>query len=374
MKKGLRRMYLAFLSPVVIAFLIAYLYPVLRTVQMSFFEVSDISAARDTWEFVGLYNYVDLFSRQLFRVSFKNMMLIFLAGGAAVFLISLFFAWVLHKGMFMGNLWRNLIYLPTVITPVAMITVWTQYAYNSRYGLLKTVFETLGLDGLAAIPWTSTQYAFWSMLIAFCFCSIGGNLLVYMAAMKKIPDDLFEAAFMDGATEGKIFFRITLPLIADNVKTQFTFWTIGCNGAEVEVDTQTGHIKVLKMVSCFDAGKVINPLTYTCQSEGAMVQSLGTALFEELKLKDGKVLNKSFVDYKIPTADDVPELVVKYVEHPEPTGPYGARGVGEPLMVPGAPAIANAVYQAIGVRFRRMPITPDDVLKALRERQETEKG
>ena len=230
MKKGLRRMYLAFLSPVVIAFLIAYLYPVLRTVQMSFFEVSDISAARDTWEFVGLYNYVDLFSRQLFRVSFKNMMLIFLAGGAAVFLISLFFAWVLHKGMFMGNLWRNLIYLPTVITPVAMITVWTQYAYNSRYGLLKTVFEALGLDGLAAIPWTSTQYAFWSMLIAFCFCSIGGNLLVYMAAMKKIPDDLFEAAFMDGATEGKIFFRITLPLIADNVKTQFTFWTIGCIG------------------------------------------------------------------------------------------------------------------------------------------------
>ena len=152
------------------------------------------------------------------------------------------------------------------------------------------------------------------------------------------------------------------------------FWTIGCNGAEVEVDTQTGHIKVLKMVSCFDAGKVINPLTYTCQSEGAMVQSLGTALFEELKLKDGKVLNKSFVDYKIPTADDVPELVVKYVEHPEPTGPYGARGVGEPLMVPGAPAIANAVYQAIGVRFRRMPITPDDVLKALREQQENEKG
>ena len=130
----------------------------------------------------------------------------------------------------MGNLWRNLIYLPTVITPVAMITVWTQYAYNSRYGLLKTVFEALGLDGLAAIPWTSTQYAFWSMLIAFCFCSIGGNLLVYMAAMKKIPDDLFEAAFVDGATEGKIFFRITLPLIADNVKTQFTFWTIGCIG------------------------------------------------------------------------------------------------------------------------------------------------
>ena len=128
------------------------------------------------------------------------------------------------------------------------------------------------------------------------------------------------------------------------------------------------------MVSCFDAGKVINPALFSAQSEGAMVQALGTALFEELKLKDGKVLNKSFVDYKIPTADDVPELVVKYVEHPEPTGPFGARGVGEPLMVPGAPAIANAVYNAIGVRFTRMPILPDDVLRALREKKEKEEA
>lgn len=230
MKKGLHRMYLAFLSPVVIAFLVAYLYPVLRTVQMSFFEVSDISADRSTWNFVGLYNYIDLFSRQLFKVSFKNMLLIFFVGGVLVFVISLFFAWVLHKGMMMGNLWRNLVYLPTVITPVAMITVWTQYAYNTRYGLLKTIFETLGLKQLAEIPWTSTQYAFWAMLLAFCFCSIGGNLLVYMAAMKKIPDDLFEAAFIDGATEGQIFFRITMPLIMDNIRTQFTFWTIGCIG------------------------------------------------------------------------------------------------------------------------------------------------
>lgn len=230
MKKGLRKMYIVFLSPVVIAFLVAYLYPVLRTVQMSFFEVSDISAARDTWEFVGLYNYMDLFSRQLFQVSFRNMLLIFGAGGLFVFLFSLFFAWVLHKGMFMNNFWRNIIYLPTVITPIAMITVWTQYAYNNRYGLLKTVFGALGLDKLANVPWTSTQYAFWSMLIAFVFCSIGGNLLVYMAALKKVPDDFYEAAYIDGATDSKTFFHITLPLIADNIKTQFTFWTIGCIG------------------------------------------------------------------------------------------------------------------------------------------------
>jgi CO/xanthine dehydrogenase Mo-binding subunit len=146
------------------------------------------------------------------------------------------------------------------------------------------------------------------------------------------------------------------------------FWTIGLNGAEVEVDTETGHIKVLKMVSCFDPGKVINPMTYQGQVEGAMVQAMGTALWEELKLKDGHILNKNFVDYKIPTAFDLPELVVRSAENAEPTGPYGARGIGEPVMVPGAPAIANAVANAIGCRFMRMPITPDDVLKALKEK------
>ena len=146
------------------------------------------------------------------------------------------------------------------------------------------------------------------------------------------------------------------------------FWTIGVNGAEVEVDLDTGEVKVLRMVSCFDAGKVINPETFCAQSEGAMVQAMGTALFEELILKNGHILNKNFVDYKIPTADDMPELTVKYIEHAEPTGPYGARGVGEPLMVPGAPAIANAIYDAIGVRFNRMPITAEEVLKALKEK------
>ena len=147
------------------------------------------------------------------------------------------------------------------------------------------------------------------------------------------------------------------------------FWTVGVNGAEVEVNTDTGEIRVLKMISCFDPGKVINPALYDAQVEGAMVQALGTALFEELMLKDGRILNRNFVDYKIPTADDMPELTVRVAEHEEPTGPYGARGIGEPVMVPGAPAIANAVANAIGCRFFRMPIRADDVLKALKEKK-----
>ncbi|MEG0877088.1 MAG: sugar ABC transporter permease [Oscillospiraceae bacterium] len=230
MKKGLRKMFVAFLSPVVIAFVFAYLFPVFRTIQMSFYSLPEVSASMGQWKFVGIYNYIDLFSRQLFKVSVKNGLLIFFIGGIFVFSISIFLAWVLHKGMFMGSFWRNMVYLPAVITPVAMITVWTQYIYNPRFGLLHTVFDALGLEKLADTPWTSTQMAFWSMLIAYSFCCIGGNLLIYMAAMKKIPADLYEAAFIDGATEGKTFFRVTLPLILDNIKTQMIFWIIGCVG------------------------------------------------------------------------------------------------------------------------------------------------
>ena len=152
------------------------------------------------------------------------------------------------------------------------------------------------------------------------------------------------------------------------------FWTTAVAGAEVEVDTDTGIIEVKKMVESCDPGHIVNPELYKAQVEGGMMQALGTVLFEELKLKDGKVLNKSFVDYKIPTIDNAPETFIAMgVEHPEETGPYGARGIGEPAMVPGAPAIANAIYNATGCRFTEMPITPERMLKALQEKAAAEK-
>ena len=152
------------------------------------------------------------------------------------------------------------------------------------------------------------------------------------------------------------------------------FWTTAVAGAEVEVDTETGIIEEKKMVESCDPGHIVNPELYKAQVEGGMMQALGTVLFEELKLKDGKVLNKSFVDYKIPTIDNAPETFIAMgVEHPEETGPYGARGIGEPAMVPGAPAIANAIYNATGCRFTEMPITPERMLKALQEKAAAEK-
>lgn len=148
------------------------------------------------------------------------------------------------------------------------------------------------------------------------------------------------------------------------------FWTYGCNGVEIEVDTDTGHIKVLKVASCFDVGKVINPTLIEGQCEGAIMQGIGTALMEEIKLKDGRVLNPSFVDYKIPTADDMPEMIIKFVENPEKDGPFGARGIGEPAMIPSAPAIANALYNALGVRINSIPLTPEKVFNAIKKNKQ----
>lgn len=149
------------------------------------------------------------------------------------------------------------------------------------------------------------------------------------------------------------------------------FWTYGAQGVDVELDTDTGVLKVHKVSSSFDVGQVINPTLLEGQLEGAIVQSLGTALFEELMLKDGKAVNASFVDYKIPTAEDMPEMIVIPVENPELTGPYGARGVAEPAMIPTAPAIANALYRMTGVRIATMPLTPERVLMALKEHKKT---
>lgn len=145
------------------------------------------------------------------------------------------------------------------------------------------------------------------------------------------------------------------------------FWTYGCQGVELEVDVETGKINILNVSSCFDVGKVINPQLIEGQLEGAIMQGLGSALLEELKLSDSRVLNPSFVDYKIPTVSDMPKMTVKFIEHSEPDGPFGARGIGEPAMIPTAPAVVNALYDATGIRLNSIPLTPEKVLKALKE-------
>jgi carbon-monoxide dehydrogenase large subunit len=146
-------------------------------------------------------------------------------------------------------------------------------------------------------------------------------------------------------------------------------FTTGCQAVEVEVDTETGEVQVLKIVSAYDVGKAINPEMVRTQMEGGAVQGMSTALLEGIILDHGKPRNPNFTDYRIATSVDAPlETENIIVEVPQDDGPFGARGVGEHPMVPTAPAIANAVYHAAGIRLDNLPMTSEKVWVALQEK------
>jgi CO/xanthine dehydrogenase FAD-binding subunit len=138
--------------------------------------------------------------------------------------------------------------------------------------------------------------------------------------------------------------------------------------AEVAVDERSGEIKVLRIFSAHDSGAVLNPLKFEGQVTGGIAMGLGAALSEELVYEGGRLVNPAYVNYGLPRAADVPEIRVISVGAPEPTGPYGAKGVGEIGLQPLPAAIANAVAHAVGVRLRDLPLTPDKVLEAIRAR------
>ncbi len=147
-------------------------------------------------------------------------------------------------------------------------------------------------------------------------------------------------------------------------------YTTGAEAVELEVDTLTGQVEILRVAACFDVGKAINPELVKAQIEGGVVQGLSSALFEQLRLKDGQPLNRSFVDYRIATALDAPiRILGSYVEEPQDDGPWGARGVGEHTMVPTAPAIGNALYDALGIRFNALPVTAERIFEALQSKR-----
>ena len=147
-------------------------------------------------------------------------------------------------------------------------------------------------------------------------------------------------------------------------------YSFAAQAVEVEVDTQTGQVTVIDSFVSDDCGKALNPLAIHGQTNGATVQAMGWTLYEQLQLEGGRIMNGNFADYNMPTADAVPMLRGGLVESNEPNGPHGAKGASETAILPGAPAIANAVYDAVGVRITDLPITPQKVLAGLQALKE----
>ena len=150
-------------------------------------------------------------------------------------------------------------------------------------------------------------------------------------------------------------------------------YVFGTQVAEVEVDTVTGEVQVLGIWAAHDVGRAVNPKGVEGQIEGGIVQAVGQGLMEDYQLKDGHTTTHGFAKYILPTSLDVPRVNSFIVEDPDPIGPLGVKGIGEPAMVPTIPAIMNAIYDAVGVRIQHLPATPEKVLMALRAKERHER-
>jgi len=181
-----------------------------------------------------------------------------------------------------------------------------------------------------------------------------------------------------GPIIGKESFMVEEPAFDRSGFQGFPFGTMtayifAAQTAEVEVDIETGQVSVLRGTSAHDVGHAVNPQNVEAQIEGGYVQGLGYTLTEETVFDGGKVINPSFADYRILPAVDVPDLKSIIVEAYDETGPFGAKGVGEPGLVGVAPAVANAIFDAIGIRITELPITPEKILKEIKSKNIPEK-
>lgn len=221
-----KTMIVTFLAPAVICYVLVFLYPTIRTLIMSFFAVESVSDPISKWTFYGLGNYSKLFQTTIFLNALRNIGRIWLVGGFGVMFLSLLFAVILTSGVRFKQFFRSVIYLPNVVSAVAMGTMWINYVYNPEYGLLNSFFRSLGFEVLGHTLWTSPGNLFWSMLIAYCFGMVGYHMLIFMSGIEQIPTDYYEAALIEGANVFIRFRHITLPFLRGVIRTNIVMWTV----------------------------------------------------------------------------------------------------------------------------------------------------
>lgn len=264
MKKN-KTMIVVFLTPAVLLFLGVFLYPIVRTVIMSLFRIEGVTDPMSKWSFVGLENYIKLFNTSLFRTSFYNLFRIWLIGGLIVLSLSLLFAVILTSGIRGKKLFRAIIYMPNIVSAVALATMWLQYVYSPQFGLVKNVLKTLGLEELSRVQLLDTDHKFWSLLIAYCFGMVGYHMLIWLSGIERISPEFYEAATIDGANKFNQFRYMTLSLLKGVFKTNLTMWSVSSVGffvwsqlfSNVTADTQTITPYVYMYMQIFGGGNTV---------------------------------------------------------------------------------------------------------------------
>lgn len=269
-----RSMIIAFAGPATLIFVATFIYPIIRTVIMSFFSIQEITDSTDKWKFNGIGNYISLLQTPLYRTSWINLFKIFVIGGVITLGVSLLLAVILKSGVHGKGFFQAAIYLPNVISAVAMATMWIQYVFNSSYGFLTNLFKALHLDFLGNIQWLDASHKFWALLISYCFGMIGHFMLIWVSGIERIGPDYYEAASIDGATKVGQFFHITLPLLKGISRTNIIMWSISVSGffiwsklfSPISADTST----IVPMVYMYDK-------LFGAENTGDVVRDAGTA-------------------------------------------------------------------------------------------------
>ena len=269
-----RSMIIAFAGPATLIFVATFIYPIIRTIVMSFFSIQEITDATDKWKFNGIGNYISLMETPLYRTSWINLFKIFIIGGVITLGASLLLAVILKSGVHGKRFFQAAIYLPNVISAVAMATMWIQYVFNSSYGFLTNLFKALHLDFLADVQWLDADHKFWALLISYCFGMIGHFMLIWVSGIERIGKDYYEAASIDGANKVGQLLYITLPLLKGIFRTNVIMWSISVSGffiwsklfSPISADTST----IAPMVYMYDK-------LFGAENTGDVVRDAGTA-------------------------------------------------------------------------------------------------
>lgn len=191
---------------------------------MSFYRIDNVTSKMSQWHYVGIDNYTKLLNTEIFRISMINLLKIWIFGGIAVLFLALLFAVILSSGVRGKKFFRAVLYLPNIISAIALAVMWQQYVYNSKIGLFKPIADMGGWQ------WLDSDHKFLAMLIAYCFGMVGYHMLIFLAGIERIDPVYYEASTLDGATRIKQFRHITLPLIKGVFKTNITVWSVSSVG------------------------------------------------------------------------------------------------------------------------------------------------
>lgn len=272
-----------FLAPALLLFILFTLYPTVRTIIMSFYRVNTITSGTSTWEFVGIQNYIDLFNNPTFRISIRNIIRIWAVTGIGTLGLSLLFASIINTGVFGSRKFTKLVYLPEVISAIAIGYAWLLYVFNPNFGLFNSFFDLIGLESLSKIKWTAPNMMFTSMCIAAIFGAIGQYTLMYVSAMSRIPKDYYEVAEIEGQNSIMQFFTITLPLIKDVMKTTTVLFTTSTIGFFAFSRVFSGVSTITPMLFTYNQvfGTEINPNTNVGigAASGVMMTLIGLFFF-----------------------------------------------------------------------------------------------